>query len=596
MDSKTLSDLIGLIYDTARDINHWPRLLAALSNEISSLMDDDDESNQRGGNGLIDLLGAHLNRAVEINRDIVETREAHTAMESLLDRLPLTMIVVDKESRVTASNDKLNPLLSDRKGIYVENNVLGAGSPNDTKRLRELIRTVAGSRETAGRSIHLSSPDAAVPLSAVIVPLGKVAPSASAGNHHVAVLIAAPRLYTEVPVETLRSLYRLTRAEAKLVSSLIRDLSLDAIAEDFGISKHTIRNQLKSVYEKTGTHRQAELVREIITGPAMLTAAMLTAAMPTAPFKEADTAGSFSPASIQSKRGMTSMARMHQTMRLPDGRRLGFAEYGIPGGRPVMLMHAACGSRFERHPDDTIAVRCGVRLIIPDRPGIGLSEGNRNSSFLDWASDVQTLADHLSLGKFGVIGNSLGAAFALAAAHQLQDRISRLVIVAGVAPFESVWELGGMYSPYRVYLSLGKLARPILEPLSRLIRTKATAEMYQKELYRDLPPVDRALVNDIAIRSLLMENVRENLRQEARYILPEVLMTSNYWGFELDEIKAPTEIWHGEMDRIVPLKLARNTAERLPNSRSHFLPGAGHFLLFHCWRQILLCAISEADH
>jgi pimeloyl-ACP methyl ester carboxylesterase len=50
-------------------------------------------------------------------------------------------------------------------------------------------------------------------------------------------------------------------------------------------------------------------------------------------------------------------------------------------------------------------------------------------------------------------------------------------------------------------------------------------------------------------------------------------------------------MWHGELDRIVPLQMARKVAKTLPNCKTNFLPYAGHYILFHCWKEILLSAL-----
>jgi pimeloyl-ACP methyl ester carboxylesterase len=74
-----------------------------------------------------------------------------------------------------------------------------------------------------------------------------------------------------------------------------------------------------------------------------------------------------------------------------------------------------------------------------------------------------------------------------------------------------------------------------------------------------------------------------------------VSMLSRDWGFSLDEIETPTEIWHGELDTIVPPSMARKMAAAIPGCRAHYLPGSGHCLLFHCWRQILSAAIADKE-
>lgn len=581
MDSKTLSDIIGLIYDTAVDEKLWPRLLQMLSEELEPLLDEDQKGDSASEMALTDILRSHFIRALDLNREILEARAERNATERLFEHLPLGMMIVDSEGQVLSCNRQLGQIVSEGKELSVNNNMLSAGSSKDTMRLRKMIRAVANNEEPEGKTIHISSAEGSTPLSAMVLPFRSGVASNTNIKNKVVLLVAAPDIRIEISTETLMSLYRLTGAEAKLVSSLVKDRSLNSIAEDFGVSKHTIRNQLKSVYDKTGTHRQAELVRQVIAGPAML--ATLS--------EKGKAVIHCSLTSRYASAWETSESRLHQTMKLPDGRQLGYAEYGPPDGRPVMLMHAFNGSRLERHPDENIVRRCNVRLIVADRPGVGLSEVKENLTLTNWVDDVDCLADHLKLNQFSVIGYSMGAAFALACAHGLKDRIDHLVLVAGVTPFESIWELSGMYASYRLFLSLGRHAPALIGPLLKLVEPYITLESFQKEWLRNLPPVDQALVSDTAIMNRLMESMRENIRQSGHYNLTESTLITKHWGFDISEIKAPSEIWHGELDRIVPLQMSLKVAKTLPNCKTNFLPGAGHFILFHCWKEILLSAI-----
>ena len=90
----------------------------------------------------------------------------------------------------------------------------------------------------------------------------------------------------------------------------------------------------------------------------------------------------------------------NRTCRLPDGRKLGYAEGGEPKGVPVFYFHGFPGSRLEA----TLFPAAGVRLIGVDRPGYGLSTARPWRKLADWPADIAELADHLGLKRFGVVG------------------------------------------------------------------------------------------------------------------------------------------------------------------------------------------------
>lgn len=81
---------------------------------------------------------------------------------------------------------------------------------------------------------------------------------------------ATPYFQRSSDEERLRLLYHLTRAEARLGVLLARGLTLREAAIRLDVETSTIRTHLQRIYEKTGTHRQSELVRLLLTGPAAL--------------------------------------------------------------------------------------------------------------------------------------------------------------------------------------------------------------------------------------------------------------------------------------------------------------------------------------
>jgi DNA-binding CsgD family transcriptional regulator len=75
------------------------------------------------------------------------------------------------------------------------------------------------------------------------------------------VLVLTPVTLPQAPpVELVQSLFDLTPAEARVARSLSAGETVEKIASIGGVSLNTVRSQLRCVLEKTGCHRQAEVV------------------------------------------------------------------------------------------------------------------------------------------------------------------------------------------------------------------------------------------------------------------------------------------------------------------------------------------------
>ena len=129
----------------------------------------------------------------------------------------------------------------------------------------------------------------------------------------------------------------------------------------------------------------------------------------------------------------TTRPRADATIMLADGRALAYCEWGDPTGSPVLLVHGGPGSRL-LCPDEDATVAAGVRLLTVDRPGYGGSAPRPDPTLLDWADDVQALADRLGLERFAVVGFSAGGGYALACTARMPSASARLVRPAARVP------------------------------------------------------------------------------------------------------------------------------------------------------------------
>lgn len=90
-------------------------------------------------------------------------------------------------------------------------------------------------------------------------------------------------------------------------------------------------------------------------------------------------------------------------LTLPDGRKLGYAQYGLLTGKPVFYLHGFPGSRLEAAGFDNLCLEVGIRLIAVDRPGMGWSSPHPGRTLLDHPKDIEDLARHLELDHYSVL-------------------------------------------------------------------------------------------------------------------------------------------------------------------------------------------------
>ena len=91
------------------------------------------------------------------------------------------------------------------------------------------------------------------------------------------------------------------------------------------------------------------------------------------------------------------------TIILPDGRKLGYAQYGSLTGKAILYLHGLPGSRIEAASYHDLGLRLGARIIATDRPGIGWSSPHPGRTLLDFPKDLECLVKHLELDNYSVL-------------------------------------------------------------------------------------------------------------------------------------------------------------------------------------------------
>ncbi|KAK7931143.1 hypothetical protein PG985_001855 [Apiospora marii] len=256
----------------------------------------------------------------------------------------------------------------------------------------------------------------------------------------------------------------------------------------------------------------------------------------------------------------------YETMTLPDGRTLSWAETGDPYGDPLFYFHGMPGSRLEAFDFEGVARRLGIRFIAPDRPGFGRSTFYSDRVVTDWPHDVQNLAHHLGIDRYAVLGCSGGGPYALACARVIPaTTLTGFGLVSSAGPARPARSAGGC-------LLIRFLVRDTFNAAGRkywdeMMAREAKQYLRPGEVVPELPPEKKTPEAIAARREWEMRLLVEPIAEGARGLLREAYLLKTPWGFRLEDVKyePKVRIFHGAKDENVPISMINYMRERLPH-------------------------------
>ena len=272
--------------------------------------------------------------------------------------------------------------------------------------------------------------------------------------------------------------------------------------------------------------------------------------------------------------------RIEGALTLPDGRRLGFVEFGPARGRAVFWFHGTPGARRQIPDAARIAAHArGVRLIGIDRPGVGLSTPHLYDRIIDWADDFAVVADHLGVDECGLIGLSGGGPYALACCAALPHRIAAAAVLGGVAPTKGTdARTGGLVGRTACFAPLlTRLRTPAELGLASFVWAIRPFGSQVYALYARISPEgDRRVFARPETKAMLLDDIRTGSRPGMRAPVLDLLLFWRPWGFSLRDLRVPLHFWHGDADNIVPLAHGEHMASLVPGATLSVRPGESH--------------------
>jgi len=286
-----------------------------------------------------------------------------------------------------------------------------------------------------------------------------------------------------------------------------------------------------------------------------------------------------------------------RSLTLPDGRVLTWTECGDPTGRPLLYCHGFPSCGREALFADAAARALGIRVLAPDRPGYAAAASQPGRRITDWPLEALAILDALAVTRAPVLGVSGGAPYALACAAHAPGRFGPVATAGGLGPLTTNADAHGMSALSRLSIRLARRGSPLLAGLFHLLAAviRRQPRLMFALLAGSAPPRDRDVFRDRELRGTWQAALQAAVCNGAAGAIGELRLYTRPWGFDLDRVTVPVDVWHGGLDTVVPPAHGQRLAAALPNATYRGCPDDGHFSLPIRWIDGILERLIDGE-
>src|SRR5258708_18337738 len=181
-------------------------------------------------------------------------------------------------------------------------------------------------------------------------------------------------------------------------------------------------------------------------------------------------------------------------VRRGDGSVIALEVAGEQGATPLLFCHGLADSRLSARLFTHAACELGLRVVAPDRPGVGGTDPRRLRRLADWVEDAALVLDGLRVDSAALLGISAGGPFAAACAAGIPGCVRSLTLVSPLGP--PGWPTRGMAPGQRLSLEVARHAPALggwfLGRLATLARR--SPRLFLRLATSELPGIDRRAI------------------------------------------------------------------------------------------------------
>lgn len=264
------------------------------------------------------------------------------------------------------------------------------------------------------------------------------------------------------------------------------------------------------------------------------------------------------------------------SMSLPDGRNLSWYESGPKKGFPVIFCTGAGMSGSLGFGIDLLEA-LNLRLIVPERAGLGYSTQDPQKSLKSFADEIQLLLAAQHIQDFSVIGFSQGAVFAMALAYYASP--VSLSLVSGQDQFE--------YPATKALLradiiNMQEQAINTPEALSDWLLRNVTSQWLLAFILNCSAEADQNIYSEDSFLPAYSQCMEHAFNQGNQGYVQDLLIALQPWHFDPEDIHCPVSLWYGKLDvsSVHSPDFGQTLAKRFPHCEYHLFADEGGSLLW----------------
>jgi DNA-binding CsgD family transcriptional regulator len=211
------------------------------------------------------ILSPHVLRAVQIQQELSGLPKLGSFTEGILERTDASLIVLNEAGRVMWINANAESVISANDGLTIRDGAIRARHSSDDALLIASIAAALTARvditKYPGEVMRVHRPSEKIPYELLVIPIAANVRVLGLEPPAIYVFVRDPSLRRDSPFKILHALYGLSRSESRLFLELVGGNDLNVASQNLNLTKESGRTILKTIFRKTGTHKQTELIR-----------------------------------------------------------------------------------------------------------------------------------------------------------------------------------------------------------------------------------------------------------------------------------------------------------------------------------------------